>query len=248
MASDSKTSPVLMIGLLAAAVGAAYLYFKNACATPLAAGATWPPASICSMSLFAPVVAAAAAPAAAGTPTLGSQYVDPAVLPQMIATAAAKGLTPAQIQAQLNLIPAQFAACVAPGTWNLETAGCGYPTTGSGAPANPVDSATGNAWGNAIALMKQTAGNDAQNFDQWSWQFQYQPIPPGVTLPTGYGNQAYITPTIMQAIIDMGGGDRTQVITAETFVGYLQSALASAGLSGLGYELPVWLFHRGGVS
>lgn len=207
MANDNKG--IILLGGLVAVVGAAYLYFKNACATPLAPGATWPPASICALSLFAPNTAASAPPPAPPTMT-------------------------AALCAAAN------------GSWNATTGIC-TPATGSGSTSGStspgtITPPTVDPWANAIALMKQNQGSDSANFDTWAYQFQYQPRPASPALPTGYGNNSYISPAVMAAIIAAGGGDRTQMISAETFVGYLKTALAAAGLSG--YEIPMWMIHR----
>jgi hypothetical protein len=206
MADNNKS--ILLLGGLVAAIGGAYLYFKNACAQPAVAGASWPPASVCAWSIFAPTAVATAPP---GTGAGATQ-----------------------------------ASCVAGGgTWNGTAC---IPPAPPAPPANPP-AASSDPWANAIALMKHNAPaglvSDLQNFDQWAWQFQYQPRPASPTLPTGYGNNGYITPAIMDTIINLGGGDRSKLISAETFVGYLRTALSQAGLSG--FELPSWMFHRGMV-
>lgn len=103
-------------------------------------------------------------------------------------------------------------------------------------PITPTD-----PWALALAGMKSAAGGNSLNFDQWSYYFQDAPKLAGA--PTGYGEPGSITPQIMDALITLGGGDRTKLIAAEDFLGFYRHALQNAGLSGM--EIPTWLIHRG---
>lgn len=118
-------------------------------------------------------------------------------------------------------------------------------TTAAPAPAAstpPPIPAT--AWPIAIAGMKAAAAGDSEPFDVWSYYFQNAPPVPGA--PTGYGQSGSISPNLFGAIVQLGGGDSTKKISAEDFIGFYQAALKNAGLSG--FEIPVWMIHRGAYS
>jgi hypothetical protein len=75
----------------------------------------------------------------------------------------------------------------------------------------------------ASAMAIAAGGNGTQNFDDWSWFYQNG---------GGVGGSP-ISATLMQQIINAGGGNRAALITAPQFVGYLVQAYQPA-LSGMG--------------
>lgn len=111
--------------------------------------------------------------------------------------------------------------------------------------ATPAHAATTDAaYTQAIAAMKAAAASNSQNFGAWSYYFQNAPTFAGA--PTGFGQTGGISPNLYAAIVTLGGGDDTKLISADQFVGYYKQAMANAGLSG--FEIPVWLVHRGGYA
>jgi hypothetical protein len=113
--------------------------------------------------------------------------------------------------------------------------------TQAGTPVPAQSPVTAAAYTQAIAAMKATAASDSQNFGAWSYYFQNAPTFAGA--PTGFGQTGGISPNLYGAIVQLGGGDDTKIITAEQFVAYYQQAMQNAGLSG--FEIPTWLIHRG---
>jgi hypothetical protein len=109
------------------------------------------------------------------------------------------------------------------------TAGSG--TAGGGSAPSGQSS---DPWANAAACMQMAAGNDSQNFDQWSYWFQnmscsFRPLPAG--FGTGTATNPTISADLMGKIIAAGGGDRSKLVSSAAWIGYYRSA---AGLSGLG--------------
>ena len=113
--------------------------------------------------------------------------------------------------------------------------------TQAGTPVPAQSPVTAAAYTQAIAAMKAMAASDSQNFGAWSYYFQNAPTFAGA--PTGFGQTGGISPNLYGAIVTLGGGDDTKLITAEQFVGWYQQAMHNAGLSG--FEIPTWLIHRG---
>jgi hypothetical protein len=72
-----------------------------------------------------------------------------------------------------------------------------------------------------VNQMKSLTGLSSTGFDGWSWAYQ------NITGKT-------ITPQQFSQIVAAGGGDHTRNITADEFMGYLQSS----GLSGLMTFMP----------
>lgn len=113
--------------------------------------------------------------------------------------------------------------------------------TQAGTPVPAQTPVTAAAYTQAIAAMKSMVASNSQNFGAWSYYFQNAPTFPGA--PTGFGQTGGISANLYGAIVALGGGDDTKLITAEQFVGWYQQAMHNAGLSG--FEIPTWLIHRG---
>jgi hypothetical protein len=133
--------------------------------------------------------------------------------------------------------------------WLGMTAQPSTPAATSSTPAGTVTApahaaTTDAAYAQAIAAMKAAAASNSQNFGAWSYYFQNAPTFAGA--PTGFGQTGGISPNLYAAIVTLGGGDDTKLISADQFVGYYKQAMANAGLSG--FEIPVWLVHRGGYA
>lgn len=132
-----------------------------------------------------------------------------------------------------SMFPAAAAAAPAATTGGSTAA----PTSGASTPGL-------TSWQIASLAMRNAAGSNSQNFDQWSWYFQYSP--PVAGAPPGFGTNGSISAGMMAAIIAAGGGNRGALITADQFLGYYQTALHQAGLSGLGFAaagVPRWLVY-----
>ena len=83
----------------------------------------------------------------------------------------------------------------------------------------------------AASTMTMSAGSTAQNFDDWSYYWQNNPAYAGA--PAGYGSSGSISPTMIDAMIAAGGGNRAALITAQQWVALLWQQ-QQAGVSGLG--------------
>ena len=199
-------------------------------------------------------------------PSIDPKYLDPAVLAQFVTTGRSMGLTDAQIQTKLNEVVTSYNACVPPATWQTGNGSCiggsvavlppnvlppTVPITPIPAPVNvspaPIPIQWPAGYPAAIQEMKQRAGNDTENFDQWAWYWGTGTA--GPTMPALYGTM--LTPGLMQAVINAGGGNRAVMISAEQFVAWLDQAFSAAGLSGLGIlggggiPVPAWMIHGG---
>lgn len=133
------------------------------------------------------------------------------------------------------------APATAPAAATGSTSTTSTTQVGAPAPATHLVVTTDAGYAQAIAAMKAAAASNSQNFGAWSYYFQNAPTFAGA--PTGFGQTGGISPNLYAAIVALGGGDDTKLITADQFVGYYKQAMANAGLSG--YEIPAWLIHRG---
>lgn len=109
-------------------------------------------------------------------------------------------------------------------------------TTTTAVPAVSVPS----SYLQAAAAMTSAAGQNMQNFDQWSYWWQNDTPYSGA--PTGYGVSGSISPNMEDAMIAAGGGNRAALITATQWVTILYSQ-QQAGLSGFGalpQIAPMW--------
>ena len=84
------------------------------------------------------------------------------------------------------------------------------------------DYGTANWQARVASDMAVAAGVQTSNLDNWSFYYQNQ------------ANGSPISASLMQNIIDAAGGNRGIMITAPAFIGFLVSAGAANGLSGLG--------------
>lgn len=167
-------------------------------------------------------------------------------LPSSPAAAAPGASTPAQQQppVQQQQPPVQSAG----GTYGFQTGGStsssgGSTSSGGGSTSSGSGSSGGStatAAANAIAALKAAAGVAQLNFDQWAYYWAH--VPAGASYPPGFG--APMSGTLITAVINLGGGDRTKNITADQFVGWVIQAQAS-GVSGLGDWPEVWMGPAG---
>ena len=111
----------------------------------------------------------------------------------------------------------------------------GAPAATASAPApaaaSPAPTVT-PAYSQAIQLMKQAAGTNTLNFDQWSYYWQHGT--PFAGAPLGFGVDGSISPTFFGQIVQLGGGNNQVGISAEQFVGWLLQA-QQKGLSGMSW-------------
>jgi len=78
-------------------------------------------------------------------------------------------------------------------------------------------------WQQATIAMQTAAGNNSQNFWQWAWYWQYLSAFQGA--PSGFGVVGSISPALMEQIITAGGGDGSQLISAEQWVLYFRQVI-----------------------
>ena len=82
----------------------------------------------------------------------------------------------------------------------------------------------------AMGVMQQAAGVPTQDFDQWSYWWQNTPAFAGA--PAGFGSNGSISPTMIDAMIAAGGGNRSLPISASQWVSLLYQQQQN-GVSGL---------------
>ena len=106
----------------------------------------------------------------------------------------------------------------------------------SGPPSIGTSNVTGH-YADVVTWMKSAAGNNTQSLDGWSFYFQQV-------------NNSTVSPDLMSTIVNLAGGDRNRVITAEQFMTLLGNANGTwSGLSGFGPAgafIPAMAIHRGG--
>ncbi len=78
-------------------------------------------------------------------------------------------------------------------------------------------------WQQAFTAMKAAAGTDSFNFWQWAWFWQRGPVFPGA--PAGFGVFGSISTGLMGRIVAAGGGDGSQLISAEQWVLYFRQTI-----------------------
>jgi hypothetical protein len=78
-------------------------------------------------------------------------------------------------------------------------------------------------WQQAVAAVKIAAGTDSLNFWQWAWYWEKAPAFNGAR--AGFGTGEYLSPDLMAQIIAAGGGDGSQLISAEQWVLYLRKVI-----------------------
>ena len=79
-------------------------------------------------------------------------------------------------------------------------------------------------WQYAITAMKNSAGSDSLSFWQWAWYWQRGPAFNGA--PAGFGVADSFSPDLMVQIIAAGGGDGSQLISAEQWMLYYRRVAA----------------------
>jgi len=132
----------------------------------------------------------------------------------------------------------------APSLWQQWFGGVAVPATGVvTSPASTTASAAATpshtqpvlvlpaSYVQAVTALQTAAGSNAQNFDQWSYWWQNSAPQSG--LPAGFGIANSISPTMIDAMIAAGGGDRTAPMSATQWVTLLYQE-QQAGVSGLG--------------
>jgi len=87
------------------------------------------------------------------------------------------------------------------------------------------------SYSQAAIAMQGSAGAPTQDFDQWSYWWQNTPAFTGA--PAGFGSNGSISPTLIDAMIAAGGGDRSVLISAQQWVGLLWGQ-QQKGVSGFG--------------
>jgi hypothetical protein len=121
-----------------------------------------------------------------------------------------------------------FGGAIAPGTQPTVqppatvTAPAATPPPPAAAPGLP------GPYAQAAIAMQSGAAAALQDFDQWSYWWQNN--------PTGYGQAGSISPNMIDAMIQQGGGDRSVNITALQWVTLLWQQ-QQTGLSGLAAPL-----------
>ncbi len=89
-----------------------------------------------------------------------------------------------------------------------------------------MDDAT-DPWQLAITALKTAAGTDSYNFWQWDWLWQRTSTFPGAPPSFGVLGSIDNTPGLIEEIIEAGGGNGLQNISAEQWVAYYRQVIAT---------------------
>jgi hypothetical protein len=83
-------------------------------------------------------------------------------------------------------------------------------------------------WQQASSAMATAAGTNSQNYWQWAWYWQRAAVFPNA--PFGFGVPGSIddVPDLIQRIVALGGGDGSQIISADQWVNWYRVAAPDA--------------------
>ena len=79
-------------------------------------------------------------------------------------------------------------------------------------------------------MQVAAGGNDSQDLDNWA--YYWQNATPFEGAPVGFGVPGSISPSQMDQIISLNGGNRSAAVSAEQFVAWINQTTPSAAPSG----------------
>jgi hypothetical protein len=125
--------------------------------------------------------------------------------------------------------PNGTAIYVDPTTGASSTATCAqWLASNSQSPMAQLSPASGLAanYLQAISLMQQAAGNDAQTIQSWANLWQNGTMFDGG--PTGFGVAGSVPAALVSQLVGMNGGSANSLVSAEQFVAWISQMVASS--------------------